>query len=606
MAPGEVKTRHGRVRSRLIRLARRRLALLVLGMALVSPAVAWSQPIDPVEALRLALQEPCHSAESRDQHLKECLAALSSLGDLQRAVTLPEWRLGQADLTSAAVDQANRELLVEWFRRAVRKILEEADDRSVEVVADVLAQMGAAAQARDASSASGGLNVASCFAPELAALALSGPPRLRRAAAHALGQIDPDVSVAVPALGQLLESADPNLRRTAAESLAGIVRNAAQAVASRNGRGPGVAARRKAIHAAIHVLPTAAFGLNDIQSQVRCSSLGCIHSAAALLVQLAGAPLAEDNGGNEGSQSGLLSFPEARAELGPLFLALGEQGPSLVRALGDGTSDVRVLGHETVEHLAQARWCWSRRLAAAGVRGEEAVLGGVLQDTVPALTEALQHPEARVRRTALDALEALGPLAAPAVPALIRTLRDPDRFLRWSAIRTLGGLGPLAGDRAAPGLTRLLQDPDIDVRVAAAKALDQVVPARLAAPSDDARRAPAIEQAAYHPSRSRRLPLPPPALLRSLEDGDPILRVMVLRTLRNGQIDARPAVPALRRLLADADPRVRLAAIEVLGTLGEGARSAVEELRLALHDPDRDVSRAATALLLRLVAAQVE
>ena len=150
----------------------------------------------------------------------------------------------------------------------------------------------------------------------------------------------------------------------------------------------------------------------------------------------------------------------ALAELRPLALVLREQGPTLARALRDADGEVRGLAAKGVEEMGQARWRWLRLASRGGNQaesfGEDPLLAG-LQTTLPGLGAAAGgDPEVRVRRAAMDALEILGPAAAPAVPVLVRGLADPDRSTRWSAVRILGGIGPSAGVAlpalaAAPG-----------------------------------------------------------------------------------------------------------------------------------------------------------
>jgi hypothetical protein len=163
-----------------------------------------------------------------------------------------------------------------------------------------------------------------------------------------------------------------------------------------------------------------------------------------------------------------------REELQPLLLALRDQGPILARSLRDGDPEVRIRTHKVLEELSLARERWGQRRALADDPAEgreEDVLGEVLHDALPGLAAALGHPDVRVRRSALDALEMCGPLALPVVPALTQALHDPDRFVRWSAVRTVGKLGPSAAPQTVSDLTRLLHDPDLGLRKAAAAAL---------------------------------------------------------------------------------------------------------------------------------------
>src|SRR5262249_4273488 len=71
---------------------------------------------------------------------------------------------------------------------------------------------------------------------------------------------------------------------------------------------------------------------------------------------------------------------------------------------------------------------------------------------VPALAQALSHPDKQVRREAAWALGRLGPPAEPAVPALAQALKDKDLRVAQGAARSLGMIGP----GAAPAILALM------------------------------------------------------------------------------------------------------------------------------------------------------
>jgi HEAT repeat protein len=547
--------------------------LLMLAISLLWSGAARPQGPDgdPVEQLRRALQASYPNATARDRTVKQCLAGLRSLSDLQRAAALLEWRDAPADEAAAAVDRANQAAVVEWFTAAARQALRQDDPPTVAATIDLLAQMASLARSNDEPPL-----LVRPFAPELADRVIQGPPRLAMAAARVLGQIEPDASVAVPALGHLLQADDAGLRQTAADALANLIQNALRAVGE-----PGTIVRRPAPRSELvlmagSVLPAIHPGLEDTSVEVRRSCMTTIGLAATALVRLIEDPPADE------ASSTQRPLEAEREELQPLIAALRDQGPMLMCCLHDGDAKMRVRTHKVLEELGHARLRWRRRCAAAGARmdrSEEDLLGDVLREAVPGLAEALEHADAPVRRSAMDALEMLGPLALPALPALVHTLHEPDRFLRWSAVRTLGKLGPPAARWAVPDLTRLLQDPDADLRQSAASAL-----ARLTA-------APAAASGAAAPE----------ALLRALEDEDAGVRAVALHTLRGLKVDASPILPVLLRALSDSDAHVRQAAAETLGAFGPNARVAVDKLRLSLKDPDADVRRAAGAALLHIV-----
>ena len=496
MLDEEALSRRGKRRYLRLRRAAAicRLALMIAVVGLSLPAVASGQrPIsDPVERLRLALQTTYPDATACDHRVKQCLAELRSLSDLQRAATLVEWQDTCLDDAAAAVDRDNQAILVDWFHAAVRRVLRQGDPPVVAETIHWLAQLAAQDHANHEPA-----TLVGRFQSELADLVIEGPPRLRGVAARTLAQIEPSVYIAVPALSELLQAGDAEQRLAAADAFASLLQNASQAldVGTRVAQRP--ASRGELVLTASSVLPAVHHGLDDTQAQVRRRCLETIGLAAVALSRLIedALPTEEQPGGGWRVESGgnnslstlhpaAQSLAAAREELRPLVQALRDQGPILARALADSDEEARIRTHRALEELGHAHGCWARRCAETGVvpeGSEEDLLREVLQETVPGLAAALGHPDMRVRRSALDALEGFGSLALPAAPALIRTLHDADHSSRWSAIRTLGKLGPPAAPLAIPALTHFLHDPDVDLRAAAATALTRLNPARFAA-----------------------------------------------------------------------------------------------------------------------------
>jgi HEAT repeat protein len=96
--------------------------------------------------------------------------------------------------------------------------------------------------------------------------------------------------------------------------------------------------------------------------------------------------------------------------------------------------------------------------------------------------QALNDPDAKVRKNAILKLGNVGPGDAAVFPALVGALKDRDAGVRREAILALMKCGPGAKE-AIPALAEVQQhDRDAQVRTYAAKALD-----RLRAPADPAR-----------------------------------------------------------------------------------------------------------------------
>jgi hypothetical protein len=95
------------------------------------------------------------------------------------------------------------------------------------------------------------------------------------------------------------------------------------------------------------------------------------------------------------------------------------------------------------------------------------------KELVPALIEALQDKEKRVRQYAASALARVG---KDAVGPLLALLKGKDKSQRANAAYVLGHLGA-AGQEALPLLLKALKDEDAAVRVRAAFAVERLVAA---------------------------------------------------------------------------------------------------------------------------------
>lgn len=98
------------------------------------------------------------------------------------------------------------------------------------------------------------------------------------------------------------------------------------------------------------------------------------------------------------------------------------------------------------------------------------------------------------------------------------------------------------------------------------------------------------------PERSSRPPLPGiSALISTLDDSDPEIRLAAITSLAMQAKEATPAVAKLLARLRDDHPLVRQAAADLLGTLQ--ASEAVEPLSTLLTDAQLDVRRSAAVAL---------
>lgn len=189
---------------------------------------------------------------------------------------------------------------------------------------------------------------------------------------------------------------------------------------------------------------------------------------------------------------------------------------------------------------------------AAGLDGDPSL---PLERRRTVLIWALESPYWADRKSAVMALEKLGPEAQEAIPALVQVLGDETPDVRRRAVRALGDIGP----EAIPALTLALRDEDPRIRKYAIWELGKIGPEAV------------------------------PALTELLRDGDPEIRRHAVWAL--GDI-GREGVPALIRALEDENPEVRWAAAWTLGEVGPKAAEAVPALIQTLRDEGPEVRRA--------------
>jgi HEAT repeat protein len=626
------------LRPRLVRAVTVTGLLLLTAWVLSPRAGADRFPPDPVESLRLYLRQDEKAARTpeveaeRKAILEKKAAAIRSLGDLARALTLQEWggKGLDPDLNEIWTSLANR------FERDGKEALLKGDASVRQATARLLSELSTQARRGgvETQRVAGRLPP---FAPELIALTGSDDPAVAVAAIGALGRIHPDPQKAVPALERVLASGSVGLRRAAAEALLNMIQVAAEVVKKVQGEEDRDKAQKHQVQADRAAFLAALGGVGDSDSLVRRYSLDAMQQAAVSLEDRIIIPppdtlnfppperkvWAEEE--RKRAKVYVEGDPEAKikgvraesAELQPLLDVLPQGSQFLARALFDPDPEVRLRARLAAAEIAYARQKMKQWLATipkippeapkpkdedkkddkkeekkdGAARGADGPAGAVrlVRAEEPAaegpkgagrrdfredLSRAIFDHDVRNRLAAIDAIEDLGPDAAAAAPALVKALDDPDRFVRWAAARTLGKLAPADAGPAVRGLIKLLCYPDLDVRLAAVTAL-----------------------AAYGPLAADAVPALAKAVV-SKDDDD--MRVGAIRALDAIGTEAAPAIPALIDALSQGTDRVRRAAAVLLGKFGPVARSALPALRRALNDRDADVRRYASDAILNI------
>lgn len=192
-------------------------------------------------------------------------------------------------------------------------------------------------------------------------------------------------------------------------------------------------------------------------------------------------------------------------------------------------------------------------------------------ESVPALTAALQDPEARVRLAAARGLAQLGSWASASVEALVSRLGDDDPEVAEAAAEALGRVG--AENGAVTALSEALREGGDGLRGAAAWALGRIGPGAIGA-------LPALEEALKRRDAwgyleaaqaigrlGAQAATAVPSLSKALEDPLPALREVAARSLGELGPAAKKALKGLERCLEDSEERVRRAADEAIGKI---------------------------------------
>jgi HEAT repeat protein len=603
-------------------------AAVALLCALHGAPAAGPYAPDAVEELRNALKITVRDSANRDelQYRKDLLekrVKALTLGDIRRALLLNEWRDEDSDEAVAAVDRPIKEALINRLVKGLRGVLTRGSTAAKLAAIAQVSEIGTTLKA-----IGGRRGLASELAPDLAKQTERGDPLLREAAAKALGNIIPDPKAATAALGSLLIDGTVGERRAAADGLAGLLRTLYRLTkGSKTTQGVQVIPDEVA-RTATAVVPAAAPGLGDPDLLVRKLCLEALQLAGNLLTDLVTNPRRQefppaDRKVTKEEREEIAVYrkevEDERRMVLPLARALNAEAGAVARALTDPVPEIRYLAALALEDMGYARLKLLRKAASVPAEqppdkddkeaklrrghrdpfrqvaateavaqeklpvkpkelgGDDPFRSGLIVKGLPLLTARLFDPNVRVRLTALDALEPLGPDAAPAVTSLARSLLDPDRFVRWASARVLMKVGPYETDLTVPVLAKLLCDIDLDVRRAAEATLGSFGPSAAAAV---------------------------PALAAAALSGDEEQRIDALHSLEAIGAKAHSAIPSMAAALADGDARVREAAAQTLGAFGPAAKAAIPALERAVFDKSDAVRKAASDALLSITAEE--
>jgi hypothetical protein len=199
-------------------------------------------------------------------------------------------------------------------------------------------------------------------------------------------------------------------------------------------------------------------------------------------------------------------------------------------------------------------------------------LGWLARESLPALVNALDDDDAKVREVSAQAIGNMGP---DALPTLAGMLTHHDKYVRRNAVWAIGKLGPLARP-ALPDLCAGLRNTDPRTASGAAQALGNM----------GADAAEAIS-----------------ALAEAMRGTNIVLCRLAAKAL--SQIGS-PALSTLIAHLQHSDPFVRGESAMAIGWMGPPARSAVPILTQVVRGPRASLNRTPPPIAETLAKPPVE
>lgn len=288
----------------------------------------------------------------------------------------------------------------------------------------------------------------------------------------------------------------------------------------------------------------------------------------------------------------LVAILEKEKDPKTLAPALVQMGQYRAKAAAYAQKMVDALDHPNAE---------VRRAASAGI----SLLGPKI--ALPVLQKALEHKSARLRNNAIRTIGLFGPDAIMALDALLKTARSNDPKIRRASLWAVGALGKKAREKAILIVKEALKDPEWLVRGAACWAYGGLTQGEEAAfpvllsMLKDAHphvRYNALELILRYGAKAQVI------LEQALKDQDPEVRALALQGGAGLRLFGAGALSSLIAATKDKAWQVRLAGVVALGSLGTDARSALPALQKMMSDPDIRVRRAVLQIFLSIQQAK--
>lgn len=443
----------------VITSARFFLFTFLASLAFAEAGISQQTASEGVESLRRALQLPDSKDSRREKAIQEALGKLNTPVEIWAAASLGDWREFYPDGRKALADQQARQALVKKFQAVFEKGTAPGPGEERDTLLELAMLI-----AKEEASSGGTRPFSLAMAQVLAVQAFQGEVNNRVAPIRALGLVNPETEMGMAAFTRLMSDKEMRIRRAALDGLSywveaiGPTPNAIE-------QGT-ISQKRNQVRLCCQSLELASAAAVDANYEVRRRAAGHFRLASVILNSAISDPTGKTPLG--GNDPRLQEYLIDRGLAEKLAKVIEKGRKNLAALLPAEDLDTRLLAHLAIEDLALARKAWKSQAVAHGLTASEFPVQ--LKESVGDLAKSLGDENYRVRRSAVDTLELLGPDAAGTVRELVQALEDQDRFVRWSAIRALVEIGGEA-TKAVPKLRLLLKDQDGDVRKAAAQAL---------------------------------------------------------------------------------------------------------------------------------------
>lgn len=419
---------------------------------------------DPVEVLGKALQLPNDITGNRDKAIAEASAKIQFPADIWRAACLADWREFHSDGTPAKADIQVKNLLVTRFQSKLESILSKASSEETETILELVLTI-----AREERLGGNHRPFSKASASVFSKSSLMGTVDERVARIRVYGLLNPETSQGLQVFSSLLAEKEMRIRRAALDGISYWVEASGPAEDVKNlGNN---ARRRTQATLCINTLPLVQSALKDTEPEVRKRAANHLRIGGFVLTSMIADPMGKTVPGS--NDPGLPSFIMDRKTAFDLAMVMEKIRPVMLQLIRDTDLETRLSIHRAMEELAMARKAWKSQTIAYEIKDAPA-FPVTMKEMIEELAKSVSDSNFRVRRTALETFELLGPEGSAFSSNIIKALDDPDRFVRWTAVRTLGEIGSAAPADALSKLKDLLQDPDGDVRKAASIALSKL------------------------------------------------------------------------------------------------------------------------------------